>query len=86
MFFLIGAIHCTLPYTIAQRFLNFAFLLLTFNFRYMFQQAAVVDDVEGEVGQRVEADFRAGGFVFDCAAFVVDFQLVAVVYFFEGIL
>ena len=42
-FFLeIGAKHRTLP-TIAQRFLNFAYLwhkilFLTFNFRYMFQR------------------------------------------------
>ena len=49
----------------------------------MFQQAAVVDDVEGEVRQWAEVDFLPGGFVLDYAALVVDLQLVAVVYFFE---
>ena len=43
----------------------------------MFQQASVVDDIEGEVRQGIEADLRAGGLVFDDAIFIVDFELVA---------
>jgi hypothetical protein len=55
---------------------NFSDVLLLF-FLYVLQQAAVVDDVEGEVGQRIEANFRAGGFILDDTVFVVDLQPAA---------
>jgi len=61
------------------------FNFLFFTFRYVLQQAAVVDDIEGEVRQRIEADLRSGSFVLDRSVFVVDLQLVVGVDFFERV-
>ena len=55
---------------------NFSDVLLLF-FLYVLQEAAVVDDVEGEIGQRIKADLRAGVSILDDTVFVVGLQLAA---------